>query len=69
MSPYMVVLDSFLLELAVTTLLCTLFLRYLPDITMKWKDIWLGALLTAALFGATFTFERARLVSQVSNDK
>ena len=111
MSPYMVVLDSFLLELAATTLLYALFLRYLPDIKMKWKDIWFGALLTATLFaagkyligfavgssdaadlydaagsvlvlmlwvyyasaiflfGATFTFERARLVSQVSNDK
>lgn len=52
MSSYMVVLDSFLLELAATTLLFGLFIRHLPDKKLKWKDIWIGSLVTASLFGA-----------------
>ena len=30
-------------------LLFALYFRYLPDIRLKWRDIWLGALLTAGL--------------------
>jgi membrane protein len=31
--------------------LMDLMIRYLPDIGLKWRDIWLGALLTAGLLG------------------
>jgi membrane protein len=42
-----VAFDFVVLELATTTLLFALYFRYLPDIRLKWKDIWLGACLTA----------------------
>ena len=42
-----VALDFIVLELATTTLLFALYFRYLPDIRLKWHDIWLGAMLTA----------------------
>ena len=42
-----VALDFILLELATTTLLFALYFRYLPDIRLKWHDIWLGSMLTA----------------------
>jgi membrane protein len=42
-----VAFDFILLELATTALLFALYFRYLPDIRLKWRDIWLGALLTA----------------------
>jgi membrane protein len=31
-------------------LLFALMFRYLTDVRLKWRDIWIGALLTAALF-------------------
>jgi membrane protein len=43
-----------LLELAVSgavlTLLCAATYRILPDVEIAWRDVWLGAMLTAALF-------------------
>jgi membrane protein len=50
-SSYIIVFDAFLLELAATTVVFALFIRYLPDIKLKWKDTWLGALVTASFFG------------------
>jgi len=100
-----VAFDFVLLELATVTLLFALYFRFLPDIRLKWHEIWLGALLTACflvigksligffistsavadlydaagsilvlmlwvyyssailLFGATFTFTRARALN------
>ena len=46
---YVVVLDVFLLELALNTVLISLYFRYLPDVKLRWKDTWFGAFLTAAL--------------------
>ena len=46
----LVVIDSFLVELFAMTLLFALMFRYLPDVRLKWRDIWIGASLTAALF-------------------
>ena len=46
----MVVIDSLLVELLTMTLLFALMFRYLPDVRLKWRDTWIGALLTAALF-------------------
>ena len=42
--------DSILLDVGATTTLFALFFRYLPDAKLKWKDIWLGAFVTAGLF-------------------
>ena len=50
LSNYVMVFDSFLLNLGATTVLFALFFRYLPDVRLKWKDIWFGALVTAVLF-------------------
>ena len=45
---------SRLLELAVSLLVLTfvfaLFFKYVPDAEISWRDVWLGGLLTAALF-------------------
>jgi membrane protein len=46
---FIVAFDFLLLELMTTVLLFGLYFRYLPDIRLKWRDIWLGAALTAGL--------------------
>lgn len=38
--------------LAAITLLFTLLFRYVPDADIAWKDVWVGALVTALLFTA-----------------
>ena len=48
----LVVIDSLLVELLAMTLLFALMFRYLTDVRLKWRDIWIGALLTAALFSS-----------------
>jgi membrane protein len=37
-------------SIGVTTLLFALIFKYLPDVRIRWKDIWIGALVTAVLF-------------------
>jgi membrane protein len=44
---YIVAFDFILMELGTVSLLFALYFRYLPDIRLKWRDIWLGAVLTA----------------------
>ncbi len=39
-----------LVSFAVITVLFALLLKYLPDTPVAWKDVWLGAALTAVLF-------------------
>ena len=46
---YIVAFDFILLELGTIALLFGLYFRYLPDVRLKWRDIWLGAVLTAGL--------------------
>jgi membrane protein len=46
---FIVAFDFILLELGATTMLFGLYFRYLPDIRLKWADIWPGAVLTAGL--------------------
>ncbi len=41
---------DFFASLAVITLLFALIFKYLPDAEIAWKDVWIGALLTALLF-------------------
>ena len=38
-------------DLAVIVLLFAMIFRYLPDAKIAWSDVWVGATLTAALFG------------------
>lgn len=42
-------LDSFF-SFAVITLLFAMLFRYLPDVELEWRDVGIGALVTAALF-------------------
>jgi membrane protein len=46
---FIVASDFILLELGTTALLFALYFRYLPDTRLNWRDIWLGAVLTAGL--------------------
>jgi membrane protein len=46
-----VALTLFLLfDMAVVVLLFAMIFRYLPDAKIEWRDVWLGATLTAVLF-------------------
>jgi membrane protein len=46
---FIVAFDFILLEMGTVSLLFALYFRYLPDTRLKWRDIWLGAVLTAGL--------------------
>ena len=52
LSTYVMIYDAVFLHTGAATLLFAIFLRYLPDVRLQWKDIWLGALLTTGLFVA-----------------
>jgi membrane protein len=39
-----------LLSLAVITLLFAMIFKFMPDVKIAWRDVWIGALITAALF-------------------
>jgi membrane protein len=41
---------SFLVSLGVVTILFALIFKVLPDANVKWNHVWIGALMTAALF-------------------
>ncbi|RZT00028.1 YihY/virulence factor BrkB family protein [Aquimarina brevivitae] len=41
---------DFLISLGLVTVLFALIFKYLPDVKIKWKDVWLGAFVTAILF-------------------
>jgi membrane protein len=41
---------NFCISLAVVTALFALMFKTLPDVHIKWKDVWVGAAVTAALF-------------------
>jgi membrane protein len=41
---------GFLASLAVVALLFALMFKYLPDAEVSWRDVWLGAVVTALLF-------------------
>lgn len=41
---------NFLVSLGIITLLFALLYKYLPDVRIAWRDIWLGAFVTALLF-------------------
>ena len=41
---------NILLSLAIITVLFALIFKYLPDAKIKWRDVWVGAFVTAVLF-------------------
>jgi membrane protein len=41
---------GFLASFAVISLLFAMMFKWLPDTPIQWRDVWLGAILTAALF-------------------
>ena len=41
-----------ILSLAIITLLFATIFKFLPDVRIAWRDVWIGALITAALFTA-----------------
>jgi membrane protein len=43
-------LIDFVLSFSITTVLFALIYRFLPDAIIRWRDVWVGAACTAALF-------------------
>jgi membrane protein len=41
---------NFVVSLLVITLVFAMIFKILPDVNIEWKDVWIGALVTAALF-------------------
>lgn len=41
---------NFIVSFGVITLLFALMFKFLPDVRIAWKDVWIGALITAFLF-------------------
>lgn len=50
-------------SLAVVTLLFATIFRVLPDVVLRWRDVWLGAFVTALLF----TFGRGLIAAYLSH--
>jgi membrane protein len=46
---YVIFLDFLILDLFASTIIFAFYLRYLPDSRLEWRDVWFGAVLTAAL--------------------
>ena len=40
-----------LFDLAVVTVIFAMIFKFLPDAEIKWQDVWIGAIITALLFG------------------
>lgn len=41
---------NFVVSIGVFLLLFAIIFRYLPDVSVQWRDVWMGALVTAVLF-------------------
>ncbi len=50
MPPAAVRAIDLLLALSVVTVLFTMIFKVLPDVQLRWRDVWMGALITALLF-------------------
>lgn len=50
--PVLMQVANFVLSFLVVTTLFALVFKYLPDAEVHWRDVWFGALVTAALFTA-----------------
>ncbi|MGH8957215.1 MAG: YihY/virulence factor BrkB family protein [Acidimicrobiia bacterium] len=49
LAPFVAALDL-VVSLLVITVLFALIFKFLPDVRIKWGDVWIGALITAVLF-------------------
>jgi len=38
-------------DFAVVVLLFAMIFKFLPDVKIRWRDVWIGAVMTAILFG------------------
>ncbi|MCM4171719.1 YihY/virulence factor BrkB family protein [Arenibacter sp. TNZ] len=47
---YLAYILDFTVSIGIVTLLFALIFRYLPDTKIRWKTVWIGALITAILF-------------------
>jgi membrane protein len=47
---YVFYVINFLVTLAIITLLFALLFRFLPDVNIEWRSVWVGATITALLF-------------------
>lgn len=47
---YFLIIGELLISLGVVTLLFALILKYLPDVNIGWRSVWVGAFITAILF-------------------
>ncbi|MBC8768872.1 YihY/virulence factor BrkB family protein [Arenibacter sp. BSSL-BM3] len=47
---YLAFVLDFLISLGIVTVLFALIFRFLPDTKIRWKTVWIGALITAILF-------------------
>ena len=48
--PLIIGVLNFLLSLAIATVLFALIFKVLPDVSVQWHNVWIGALFTAVLF-------------------
>jgi membrane protein len=46
----LIVVGDFIFSLSITTVLFAMMFKILPDVRIKWKSVWIGAILTAVLF-------------------
>ncbi|MBA3663212.1 MAG: YihY/virulence factor BrkB family protein [Bacteroidetes bacterium] len=65
---YLFYVLEFVVSLSVITVLFALMFKYLPDVKMRWKNVWIGAALTGGLFilgkyGLSFYFGKAQPAS------
>ena len=47
---YLIKAVDFILSISIITALFSLIFKYLPDASIRWRDVWVGALITASLF-------------------
>ncbi|NHF60998.1 YihY/virulence factor BrkB family protein [Flavobacteriaceae bacterium TP-CH-4] len=47
---YLAYLLDFIISVAIISLLFALMFKFLPDVKIRWKTVWVGAVLTAVLF-------------------
>ncbi|TSE09170.1 YihY/virulence factor BrkB family protein [Aquimarina algiphila] len=47
---YVIQIINYVLSIVLTTVLFAMIFKVLPDVKMKWRDVWLGAFVTTILF-------------------
>ena len=58
---------GFAASFAVISLLFAMMFKWLPDTAVEWRDVWLGAVLTAALFEVENFSSASTSASRASN--